>query len=208
MMEKKNRKVHVIGNGDNARLYLDEPTKGIKVTCNLPPFEVPDAYATFIVDFKMCAAIDEGSVQPPGEWIMGMRPKMFCDKRPDFYMKHAFRIKEFWTEKPEYIENYTDYNCGHMATYYSIKKLKGTEIHMYGMDSIFDMNLRSCSDFYLHSDRQNQNTYRLSENWRPIWKQMFEEFPDVKFKLYHNHEKPRIELPDNVEVVVRKKKRK
>ena len=74
MMEKKNRKVHVIGNGDNARLYLDEPTKGIKVTCNLPPFEVPDAYATFIVDFKMCKAIDEGSVQPPGEWIMGMRP--------------------------------------------------------------------------------------------------------------------------------------
>ena len=95
-----------------------------------------------------------------------------------------------------------------MATYYSIKKLKGTEIHMYGMDSIFDMNLRSCSDFYLHSDRQNQNTYRLSENWRPIWKQMFEEFPDVQFKLYHNHENPRIELPDNVEVVVRKKKRK
>jgi len=202
----KPRIVHIIGNGDNAHIYNTEQRKGIKLTCNLPPFSVPDAYATCIVDFKMCKAITEGSVIPPGEWVMGMRPKMWCDNHPQFYMNHASRIKGFFTEKPEYVDNYTDFNCGHMATYYAIKKLKGNEIHMYGFDSIFDMNLRSCSDFYLQSDREKTNTFRLSNNWRPIWQSMFQEFPNVKFYLYHNHDNSRIELPTNVEVVVKKKK--
>ena len=42
---------HLIGNGDNASMY--KPAKGIKITCNLPPFTVRNTYATTIVDFKI-----------------------------------------------------------------------------------------------------------------------------------------------------------
>jgi hypothetical protein len=52
------RVAHVIGNGDSASFY--KPTKGIKVTCNLPPFSVEGVYTTCMVDFKMMAAINEG----------------------------------------------------------------------------------------------------------------------------------------------------
>ena len=60
------RTVHVIGNGDNATMY--KPSKGIKVTCNIPPFEVANVYTTCLVDFKMMKAMTEGSVTIPGEW--------------------------------------------------------------------------------------------------------------------------------------------
>jgi hypothetical protein len=60
--------VHVIGNGNNASLY--KPAPGLKITCNLPPFEVQDVYATCIVDFKMMKAMHEGSVIVPGNWIL------------------------------------------------------------------------------------------------------------------------------------------
>ena len=35
-----NRVVHVIGNGDQATLYNNRVRKGLKLTCNLPPFTV------------------------------------------------------------------------------------------------------------------------------------------------------------------------
>ena len=50
------RVVHVIGNGDSADLYNKEERKGLKLTCNLPPFPVPNVYASCIVDFKMMKA--------------------------------------------------------------------------------------------------------------------------------------------------------
>ena len=39
---------HVIGNGDLASMYT--PSKGYKITCNVPPFEVNNVYASCIVD--------------------------------------------------------------------------------------------------------------------------------------------------------------
>ena len=45
------RVAHIIGNGDNAPMY--KPAKGLKITCNLPPFTVENADTTGIVDFKM-----------------------------------------------------------------------------------------------------------------------------------------------------------
>ena len=69
---------------------------------------------------------------------------------------------------------------------------------MYGFDSIFDMNLRSVTDLYLFSDRSPLNTHRLNTNWRPIWENMFKEFPNTKFVLYHKHDSIKINKPDNV----------
>ena len=60
------RTVHIIGNGDSAVLYHEEPRKGLKLTCNLPPFAVPDAYATCMVDFKMMHTINTGVIDVPG----------------------------------------------------------------------------------------------------------------------------------------------
>ena len=48
------RVAHVIGNGDNAVMY--KPTKGLKITCNVPPFSVEGVYTTCLVDFKMMKA--------------------------------------------------------------------------------------------------------------------------------------------------------
>jgi len=202
------RVAHIIGNGDNAGMY--KPAKGIKLTCNVPPFEVPNAYATTIVDFKMMAAIREGSVNPPGEWICGFRPKKYMEMKPDFYLKIAPRIKEFYTILPEYAipgknrgQGYTNFNCGHLATHYAANKMKADEIHMYGFDSIFDVNMSSYSDLILNSDRGNINNNRLINNWRPVWKGLFDEFKETQFVLYHKHPKTKIKLPKNVEVRIK-----
>ena len=194
--------VHVIGNGDMSSLYHLEKRHGMKLTCNIPPFAVPDAYCTFMVDFKIMNAITQGEVEVPGEWIVGMRPKIWMDKNPTFYIKRAHQIKEFYTHLPKYAKNYTDFNCGHMAVHYACNKILATEVHMYGFDSIFDFNLRSSSDFYLSSLRDNTHSNKLKSEWRPLWEHIFNEFSHTQFKLYHNHSNIKINLPKNASVVV------
>ena len=192
------RVAHVIGNGDNAGMY--KPAKGFKITCNIPPFEVTNVYTTCLVDFKMMKAMTEGSVEIPGEWTLGYRPKIWMEQHPEFYMQMAPHIKGFYLELPDYVANYTDFNCGHMATHYTANELNAKEIHMYGFDSIFDLNLNSCTDFYLSSDRSLTNNNRLANNWRPVWSKLFNEFNNVQFVLYHEHQNVKIKLPKNVEI--------
>lgn len=194
------RTIHVIGNGDNAQLF-DPRAKGARITCNLPPFPVHNVFATCIVDFKMMRAMSEGSVQVPGDWVLGMRPKHWLEVNPSWRLRWHKQIKEFYTVLPEYTPNYTDFNCGHMAAHYACNRLKADTVHMYGFDSIFDQNLRSCTDFYLNSDRSNTNNYRLAENWRPVWANLFNEFPDTQFVLYHKHNNIKLPLlPANVAI--------
>jgi len=189
---------HVIGNGDNAVMY--KPSKGFKITCNIPPFEVNNVYTTCLVDFKMMKAMTEGSVYIPGEWTLGYRPKVWMENNPAFHMKVAQQIKGFYLELPKYVANYTDFNCGHMATHYTANHLQCEEIHMYGFDSIFDFNLRSCTDMYLNSDRSLSNNNRLANNWRPVWGNLFNEFPNTEFVVHHEHSDIKIDLPKNVTV--------
>ena len=87
-----------------------------------------------------------------------------------------------------------------MAVHYAANKVKAEEIHMYGFDSIFDFNLRSCSDFYLNSDRGIMNTNRLANNWSPVWQKMFNEFPNTNFILHHIHDAIKFQIPSNVSV--------
>ena len=195
------RTVHVIGNGDNAAMY--KPAKGIKVTCNIPPFEVANVYTTCLVDFKMMKAMTEGSVTIPGEWTLGHRPKIWMQNNPNFYMQVAQHIKGFYLDLPDYVATYTDFNCGHMATHYSANELQGEEIHMYGFDTIFDFNLRSGTDMYLNSDRSLSNNNRLVNNWRPVWENLFNEFPNTQFILHHEHTDAKITLGENVEVTTK-----
>lgn len=195
------RVAHVIGNGDNAVMY--KPTKGLKVTCNVPPFAVEGVYTTCLVDFKMMKAMTEGSVTIPGEWTLGYRPKIWMQNNPNFYMKVAQQIKGFYLTLPEYVTNYTDFNCGHMATHYTANELQADEIHMYGFDSIFDFNLRSSTDLFLNSDRSLSNSNRLANNWRPVWLNLFNEFPNKQFVLYHKHDDVKINIPDNVEIRIK-----
>ena len=61
---------HVIGNGDCA-ITSYKPAKGFKVTCNIPPMNVENAWGTCIVDFKMMNSINNGGVVIPGDWILG-----------------------------------------------------------------------------------------------------------------------------------------
>ena len=193
------RTAHVIGNGDSASMY--NPAKGFKITCNLPPFAVENVYASCIVDFKMMNAMKEGSVAVPGDWVLGARPKKFMELNPQFNLKYAKQVKEYYDVLPKYAGNYTNFNCGHMAVHYSANKLKCDEIHMYGFDSMFDFNLRSSSDLYLVSDREANNNLRLSNNWRPIWQEMFKEFPNTKFVLHHKHNQIKFPVGKNVEIV-------
>lgn len=192
------RVVQIIGNGPQASLYQKEPRNGLKMTCNLPPFEVPDVYATAIVDFKMMNAITKGEIDVPGEWVVGFRPKLWMQKHPKFYMERSHQIKEFYLSLPKYAANYTDFNCGHMCTHFSCNKFKPDEVNLYGFDSLFDMDLRSCTDFYLESPRDAGSNVRLNGNWRPIWQGIFNEFKDIKFILHHNHENIKFKIPDNV----------
>lgn len=200
------RVVHVIGNGDSCNLYHNQPRKGLKLTCNIAPFPVPDSYAACIVDFKMMRSITKGEIDVPGEWVLGYRPKIWMDQNPNFYMKRAGQVKEFFTEKPKYAPNYTAFNCGHMATYYAIKKFKPDQINLYGFDSIMDMNLRSSSDFYQTSPRDANSNIRLNDNWRPIWQNMFNEFNNIEFRIHHFHNNIKFPTKDNVAIVVYPKK--
>ena len=193
--------VHIIGNGDQSSLYQKKQRVGMKLTCNIPPWPVPGAYGTIMVDFKMMRALNEGSLTIPGDWILGMRPKIWMDQQPTFYVKHSHQVKEFYTTLPKYVANYTDFNCGHMAVHYAANKVKADEIHLYGFDSLFDFNLRSCSDFYLNSDRGNTNSHRLANNWRPVWENMFKEFPNTKFVLHHVHNAIKVNITNNVNIV-------
>lgn len=202
------RVVHIIGNGDAVQFYNDKPQKGLKLTCNVPPFAVPDAYGTVMVDFKMMQALTKGDFQLPGDWILGYRPKIWMEKNPKFYVQMSSQVKEFYLNLPKYVKNYTDFNCGHMATHYACTKFKPDTVHLWGFDSIFDLNLRSYTDSILPSPRDDQTNVRLSDNWRPVWKNMFNEFKDVEFVLHHFHDKSKFTLPENVKVEVHSKKKK
>ena len=197
-----NRVVHIIGNGDQASLYNNRTRKGLKLTCNLPPFTVENVYATTMVDFKMMKAITKGEIKVPGYWIIGYRPKMWMQNQPGFYMRSASQVKEIYTELPHYCPNYTDFNCGHFAAHYAANRLRADRIHLYGFDSCFDFNLRSVSDFYQHSDRGNMNNNRLLNNWRPIWTGMFEEFPETEFIFHHLHNNYKMKISNNVKTFV------
>jgi len=74
---------------------------------------------------------------------------------------------------------------------------------MYGFDSIFDFNLRSCTDMYLNSDRSLSNNNRLANNWRPVWGNLFKEFPNTEFIVHHEHSDIKIDLPKNVTVTTK-----
>ena len=194
---------HLVGNGDGHRLY--KPAKGIIMTCNLPPVTgIQNVYATAIVDFKMCKAMHEGSVDLRAyDWVMGARPKRYTEMKPDFYMKFAPHIKDFYLVLPKYAANYTDFNCGHMATHYGINKFKPDTVHMYGFDSMFNFDLSSATDFYLESDRGAHNNTRLTNNWRNIWVKMFEEFSDIQIVLHMDkHDNLKFNKGKNVDIKV------
>lgn len=215
--------VHIIGNGDSASLYLREKRAGLKLCCNQVPFEVPDKWATVMVDFKMMDALTRGfkgdpaGLHIPGNWVLGFRPKKWMEARPNFHMSKAPQIREFYTDLPRYTwdtnkgedmgRGYTNWNCGHMATHYACNRLKADVVHMYGFDSIFDFNMNSFTDLVLASDRGLMNSQRLSSNWRPIWENLFKEFPETTFKLHYFHNAFKINQSDNVEAVVYKKQK-
>ena len=197
--------VHVLGNGDKAHYYQREPRKGLKLLCNMPPFEVDpkEVFATCMVDFKMMMALTEGAVNLDAyNWVLGNRPRIWMYERSQFYMKYAHLIRGFYLHVPQYAGNATNFNCGHMAVHYAANHHKADEIHMYGFDTIFDFNMRSVTDLVLNSDRSDDNNYRLLNNWRPIWRDIFREFSNTKFVLHHNHDKLKIPKFDNVEVKV------
>lgn len=203
-MSDKKKIVHVVGNGDQAQLFNRvDRGKNKVITCNMPPFEIPNVAATCMVDFKMMAALTEGHVKLDAyDWVLGTRPRIWMDQRPAFYMKYAPNVKGFYTHVPEYAGNATNFNCGHMAVHYTATKYQPDEIHMYGFDTMFDFNIRSVTDLYLNSDRDASNNFRLINNWRPIWTEIFKEFPDIQFVLHHTHSDLKIKAGSNVTVAV------
>lgn len=198
--------VHVIGNGHASNLYT--PQKGLKVCCNLPPFEIPNIAFSCMVDFKMMKALQEGSIVNPYTWVLGYRPKIHMEKNPTFHMKFAQQIKEFYTLLPPYAgkggQGYTNLNCGHFALHYVANKIQPEEIHLWGFDSLMDFDIRSRTDFYLESDRGNMNTQRLSSTWRNVTGGIFKEFKNINFIIHHKHANIKINKPENVDIAVHK----
>ncbi len=202
------KRINVLGNGNHAGLF-QRGTEGTLLICNMPPMELPpsEVFATCMVDYKMMQALWKGQFAlDQYDWILGTRPRHWMQTQGSFYMKYASCIKGFYEVVPEYAGNATNFNCGHFAVHYACNKMNADEVHIYGFDSIFEMDLTSWTDTILHSDRETQNTVRLANNWRPIWTHMFNEFPDTKFVLYHSHDNIKIPISDNVEIVVKTSK--
>ena len=202
------KRINVLGNGNHAGLF-QRGTEGTLLICNMPPMELPpsEVFATCMVDYKMMQALWKGQFAlDQYDWILGTRQRHWMQMQGSFYMKYASCIKWFYEVVPEYAGNATNFNCGHFAVHYACNKMNADEVHIYGFDSIFEMDLTSWTDTILHSDRETQNTVRLANNWRPIWTHMFNEFPDTKFVLYHSHDNIKIPISDNVEIVVKTSK--
>lgn len=209
-------RVNVLGNGDHAYMF-ERGTKGKLLVCNMPPFEIPrnEVHATVMVDFKMMKALSEGMVKlDMYDWVLGTRPRKWMEMQPSFYLKYSQNIKAFHQHVPKYaqlpgqtvMQAATNYSCGHLAVDYACRAMRAEEVHIYGFDSIFEMDLRSSTDLILESDRGLQNTHRLASNWRPIFTMMFREFKNVQFYLYHSHKNIKIEIPDNVSIITGEEK--
>lgn len=205
-------RVNVLGNGPNATMF-QRGTPGLTVVCNMPPVDLPreEVYGSCMVDFKMMRALEDGTVDlGKYDWILGTRPRRWMEKNPSFYMKYAQNIKGFHTHIPAYAQlpgdkpsmAATNYSCGHMAVDYACRVMKATEVHMYGFDAMFDMDLTSYTDNFITSDRSPLNTHRLASNWRPIWGRFFKEFDKTQFFLYHTHDKSKFVKADNVTIIV------
>ena len=206
------KKTYILGNGDMSFMMPQGIRDGSErdgklLICNQPPFEVRNPYATVMVDFKMMNALAAGEINLDAYyWVLGNRPKIFCDANPAFSFKHTGHIREFYQTVPKYCGKdpniaATNFNCGHLATHYTCTRHQPDEVHMFGFDSIFDHNMRSYTDTVLSSDRSNVNNYRLLDIWRPIWNNIFNEFKDVEFVLYHKHPNPKIKTPENVRFI-------
>jgi hypothetical protein len=152
----------------------------------------------------MMAALTEGSIKLDAyDWVLGNRPKMWMEEmQTGFYLKYSRNVKEFYTVVPDYAGNATNFNCGHMAVHYASNKMKADVVEMFGFDSIFDFNMRSVTDLVLQSDREDSNNHRLLDIWRPIWSNIFKEFPKTTFRLYHKHPNIKINISPNVEIRV------
>ena len=130
--------------------------------------------------------------------------------KPSFYLKYSQNIKGFHTYVPPYAqlpghtlsEAATNYSCGHMAVDYACRIMKASEIHLYGFDAMFDMNLNSHTDNFLDSNRSALNVHRMASNWRPIWSGFFREFVNVKFVIHHSHSDIKLSLPENVTIEI------
>lgn len=209
-------RVNVLGNGDHAYMFK-RGTKGKLLVCNMPPFEIPrnEVHATVMVDFKMMKALSEGQVRlDMYDWVLGTRPRKWMEMQPSFYLKYSQNIKAFHQHIPKYAQlpgqtvaqAGTNYSCGHLAVDYASRAMRAEEVHIYGFDSMFEMDLRSSTDLILESDRGLANTHRLASNWRPIFTMMFKEFKNVQFYLYHSHKNIKIEIPDNVTIITGEEK--
>ena len=198
------RRVNVLGNGDHAGLY-EKGTDGELVVCNMPPISLTkeEVYASCMVDFKMMEALEKGEVKlDEYDWVLGTRPRRWMEVKPSFYLKYSQNIKGFHTYVPPYAqlpghklsEAATNYSCGHMAVDYACRTMKATEVHLYGFDAMFDMNLSSFTDNFLKSDRSALNVHRMASNWRPIWSGFFREFSNTQFIKFS--------LPENATVEV------
>ena len=203
--------VHILGNGDMATLMpedIRQEREGKMFICNTPPFEVKNVYACCMVDFKMMKSLQKNKVNlDEYKWVLGNRPKIFMDGNATFFIQHSWHIREFYTKVPKYCGPNpsiaaTNFNCGHFAAHYALNKKKADEVHLWGFDSIMDHNMRSYTDIKLPSDRNNTNNYKLLDIWRPIWDNIFKEFPKQNLVIHHHHNNSKVKLPSNVSVEV------
>ena len=44
----------------------------------------------------MMRALTEGSIEIPGKWILGFRPKMHMSQNPAYHMQVAHKVREFY----------------------------------------------------------------------------------------------------------------
>lgn len=206
------RRVNVLGNGDSWPLF-EQGTPGDLLVCNMPPIRLKprEVFASCMVDFKMMIALEKGEVKlDQYDWVLGTRPRRWMEKSPTFYLKYSPNIKGFHTHVPPYAqlpghkleEAATNYSCGHMAVDYACRSMRATEVHLYGFDAMFDMNLASYTDKFLKSDRSALNVHRMASNWRPIWSHFFREFSNTKFVIHHVHSDIKFKLPENATIEV------
>ena len=201
--------VHVLGNGPSVRcfeadLFHDEP-KGIRVGCNIGfPHLNPTWNFMSYHEFIICALTNRKISTPvvtTREVLFNVREYLREAKLLDFLTTVDFYHigKKKWKLDSKNLR--MSITAGHSACIFAILLHKPTEIHLWGLDSLWTGKFNSLQDNWRAKTRIGKSSGSKGEffvyKW---WIEIFTDYPHIKFSIhaptkFHN-------LPPNVQTIL------
>ena len=178
---------HVLGNGSSICFFDRTRCDGIIIGCNFSDENLQPAY-TVIVDSKPIMKIIEG---------FDLKiPVVLTDRANEFMLTQrggwdnlrdgAIKVKEVvpllhWKE----LSKDRAMNSAQIAVMYAIEKEGASDIHLWGINSFWEDDIRSHTHKIVLKDLSQPNiSIKTADIWRVYWKAIFERHPQVNFIVH------------------------